>query len=239
MQQINQPLVSNLSGRGETVQDKHRNAFDVAILYPSFTISNLEISRENGDGEHIQLQITIQIWGCNVKKWAHYIILNADLAPKDRSTSLSSDGGRIWKRRAVVAVERLKRCYILQPLETCRHSNLLPPHHHHLCVCLCPSLFLSLSHSHFDFALGPFSLSALLLHFSSHPLCVFIQCIYPCSCLSGCTCICMCVCASLCLIEFATLRPLPPLLHPCLFWLPDCTCLVLEVRFSPCICVRL
>lgn len=28
---------------------------------------------------------------------------------------------------------------------------------------------------------------------------------------------------------------LPPL-HPCLFWLPDCTCLVLQVRFSPCIC---
>lgn len=68
MQQINQPLVSNLSGRGETAQDKHRNAFDVGILYPSFTISNLEISRENGDGEHIQPQITIQIWGYNVKK---------------------------------------------------------------------------------------------------------------------------------------------------------------------------
>jgi len=51
MQQINQPSVSNLSARRETVQDKHRNAFDVGILYPSFTISNLENSGENGDGD--------------------------------------------------------------------------------------------------------------------------------------------------------------------------------------------
>lgn len=69
--------------------------FDVGILYPSFTNGNLDVSRENGDGEHIQLQITIQIWGYNVKKCAHYIILNADLALKDRSISLSSDCGGI------------------------------------------------------------------------------------------------------------------------------------------------
>lgn len=116
-----------ISGRGETLQDKHRSAFDVGTLYPSLTISNLEISRENGDGEHMQSQITIQIWGYNVKKCAHYIILNADFAPKDKSVSLSLNCGRIWKRRAGVAVERLKCCYILQPLETCRHSNWLPP----------------------------------------------------------------------------------------------------------------
>lgn len=30
--------------------------------------------------------------------------------------------------------------------------------------------------------------------------------------------------------------PFLPLLQPRLFWLPDCTCLVLQVRFSPCIC---
>ena len=50
-----------ISARGETLQDKHRSAFDVGILYPSLTISNLEISGENGDGERIQSQITIQI----------------------------------------------------------------------------------------------------------------------------------------------------------------------------------
>lgn len=115
---------------------------DAGILYPSFAISNLEISGDNGNAEHIQQQITIQIWGCNVKEWAHYIILNANLAPKDRSISQSSDCGRIWKRRAVVAVERLKRCYILQPLETCRHSNLLAPYHH-FCLSLSFSLTLS------------------------------------------------------------------------------------------------
>lgn len=57
---------------------------------------------------------------------------------------------------------------------------------------------------------GSFSLSILLLHFTSHPLFVFIQCIYPCSCLAGCTCICICVHTSLYLIEFATFRPPPP-----------------------------
>lgn len=64
-----------LPWEAETVQDKQRNVFDVGILYPLFTNSNLEVSRENGDKEHIQLQITIQIWGYNVKKRAHYIIV--------------------------------------------------------------------------------------------------------------------------------------------------------------------
>ena len=53
---------------GETLQDKHRNMFDAGILYPSFTISNLGISGDNGNAEHIQPQITIQFWGYNVKK---------------------------------------------------------------------------------------------------------------------------------------------------------------------------
>lgn len=100
------------------------------------------------------------------------------------------------------------------------------------------SLSSSLSHTHFDFALGPFPLFALLLNFSSHPLCVFIQCIYPCSCLSGCIYLYMCVCISLpdsiCYIEAPS--P-PPLALPVV--LPGCTCLVYQVRFSPCVCVCL
>lgn len=60
-----------ISGRGETLQDKHRNVFDVGILDPSFTVCNLEVSKENGDGEHIHSQITIQIWGFNVRKYVH------------------------------------------------------------------------------------------------------------------------------------------------------------------------
>lgn len=96
---------------------------------------------------------------------------------------------------------------------------------------------LSLSHTHFDFALGPFPLFALLLNFSSHPLRVFIQCIYPCSCLSSCTYLYMCACISLpgsfCYIE----TPAPPLVLRVL--LPGCTCLVCQVHFSPCVCVSL
>lgn len=37
-----------ISGRAETLQDKHRSVFDVGILYPSFTISNLDVSKEKG-----------------------------------------------------------------------------------------------------------------------------------------------------------------------------------------------
>lgn len=40
---------------------------DVGILYPPFAISNLEIARQNGDGTRIWPQITIQIWGNNVR----------------------------------------------------------------------------------------------------------------------------------------------------------------------------
>lgn len=181
--------------------------FDVGILYPSFTNSNLDVCGENGDREHIQPQITIQIPGYNVKKWAHYIMLNADFALKDRSISLCTDCRRIWKKRAVVAVERLKRCYILQPLETCQHSDLQPPPPQ------CLSLLLS--HSCFDFALGPFPLSALLLCFSSHPRCVFIQRFYPCSCLSVCSPVCVCESVWSNLLHSG---PFPPLLLPCLFW---------------------
>lgn len=86
---------SNLSGREETAQDKHRNTSEVGIPYPSFSNSNLDVSGGNGDGEHIQPQISIRIWGYNVKKRAHFVILNADLAVKDRSISLSSDCGGI------------------------------------------------------------------------------------------------------------------------------------------------
>ena len=59
--------LGDISGRGETLKDKRRNIFGVGIFYPSFTMSNLEISRKNGDSERNQSQITIQIWGYNVR----------------------------------------------------------------------------------------------------------------------------------------------------------------------------
>lgn len=95
------------------------------------------------------------------------------------------------------------------------------------------SVSLSLSRFHFDFAQGPFPFlfycyishhTPFLYSYNAsiHVLVwlVVLVFVYVCTHLS----------------TWLNLLHSDPLLHPCLFWLPGCTCLVFQVRFSPSEC---
>lgn len=109
---------------------------------------------------------------------AHYIIVNADLAPKDRSISPSSHCKKDMKKEGWSCCwENETRLYITTAgdLSALQLTTTAAPPSPSVSVCLRLSPSLPLSHVHSDFALGSSFIPAPLLYFSSHSFHVFIN----------------------------------------------------------------